>query len=167
MRINVAQLLKEPIGSSRTYQIEESLDTGDVSSVKGEVKLVRTDRGIMVSGVMSANVKGICSRCLKAIDYQVKYDFAEESLPNTGISECLASSDQPCYIAIDDSQEIDLSEVVYQYALLSIPAKPLCGQECAGICPNCGLDLNQGTCRCSSEAYDERWSKLIRLGKER
>jgi uncharacterized protein len=166
MYFNVAQLLKEPIGSSRSYQMDEGVGMEDINSVKGKITLTRTDRGVMVKGEMSANAAGVCSRCLKLIDYQVNYDFAEESLPSTSIAEGLSLPSQPDSIAIDDSQMLDLSEVIRQYALLTIPAKPLCRPDCAGICPSCGHNLNQGSCQCSSQVHDQRWSKLIRLGKE-
>jgi uncharacterized protein len=166
MYINVAQLLKEPIGSSRNYQIDEGVGMEDINSVKGKITLTRTDHGIMVKGDMSANVTGVCSRCLKLIDYRVDYDFAEEFLPSTSIAEDLSSPTQPDNIIIEDSKMLDLSEVICQYALLTIPAKPLCRPDCAGICPSCGHDLNQGSCQCPSQVHDQRWSKLIRLGKE-
>ncbi len=164
--INVAQLLKEPVGSSRRYQIDESLGTDDINSVRGEVTLIRTNRGIMVKGEMTAGVTVICSRCLKLIDYKVNYDFEEECLPSISTSEALSLPDQTDNITIDESHMLDLSETIRQYTLLTIPAKPLCRPDCAGICPSCGHDLNQGPCQCPSHAYDQRWSKLVRLGKE-
>jgi uncharacterized protein len=166
MHINVAQLLKEPIGSSRSYRIDESLDADDIKSVKGEVTLTHTNRGLMAKGEITASVTGSCSRCLKAIDYEVEYDFEEECLPNAGESEPLSLPDQTDNITIDESQIVDLSEVMRQYTLLTVPTKPLCRPDCAGICPSCGQDLNQGPCQCPSHAYDQRWSRLISSGKE-
>jgi uncharacterized protein len=166
MHINVAQLLKESIGSSRSFQIDESLGTDDINSVKGEVTLIRTNRGIMAKAGMTAGVTGICSRCLKPIDYEVNYDFNEECLPNMSTSEGLPSPDQTDNITIDENHMLDLSEVIRQYALLAMPVKPLCRPDCAGICPSCGHNLNQGPCRCPSNVHDQRWSKLIHLGRE-
>jgi uncharacterized protein len=166
MNINVAQLLNEPIGSSRSYQIDEGLGTDDINSVKGEVTLIRTNRGLMAKGEITAGVIGTCSRCLKAIDYEVNYDLEEECLPSVSASEALSLPDQTDNITIDESHMLDLSEVIRQYTLLTVPAKPLCHPDCAGICSSCGHDLNKGPCQCPSHAYDQRWSKLIRSGKE-
>jgi uncharacterized protein len=166
MHINVAQLLKEPIGSSRSLQIDESIGTDDINSVKGEITLIRTNRGIIVKAEMTASVTGICSRCLKPIDYEVKYDFNEECLPIVSISEGLSSPEQTDNINIDENHMLDLSEVIRQYTLLAMPVKPLCRPDCAGICPSCGHNLNQGPCQCPSHAHDQRWSKLIHLGRE-
>jgi uncharacterized protein len=166
MHINVAQLLKELIGSSRSYQMDESLGMDDIKSVKGEVTLIRTNRGLMAKGEITASVAGSCSRCLKAIDYEVNYAFEEECLPSVSASEALSLPDQTDNITIDESHMLDLSEVMRQYTLLTVPAKPLCRPDCAGICPSCGHDLNQGPCQCPAHAHDQRWSKLIRSGKE-
>jgi len=164
--IDVAQLLKEPIGSSHSYHIDESLDTDNINSVNGEIILIRTNRGTMVKGEMKALVTGICSRCLKLIDYEVNYDFEEEALLGVSTSEGSSSPGQSDNLIIDENHILDLSEVIRQYALLAIPAKPLCRLDCAGICPSCGHDLNQSSCQCPSRTHDQRWSKLTRSGKE-
>jgi len=166
MYINVAQLIKESIGSKHNCHIDESIGMNDINAVKGDVTLTRTKSGIMVKGEMTASVRGTCSRCLKLIDYEVSYDFEEEALPSTIISEGLSPQTQSDNLTIDESQILDLSEVIQQYALLAMPIKPLCRPDCAGICPCCGQDLNQTTCQCPPNARDQRWSKLISLGKE-
>jgi uncharacterized protein len=166
MSINVAQLLKEPIGSSRSYHIDEHVDTDDINFVNGDVILIRTNRGIIVRGKITASVKGICSRCLKPIDCDVKYDFEEEALPGVPAPEGLSLPGQYDNLNIDEDHTLDLSEAIRQYALLAVPAKPLCRLDCAGICPTCGHDLNREPCQCPSSVKDQRWSKLIGLGKE-
>lgn len=166
MQINVASLLKESVGSNRSYQLDESIGTDDITSVKGLVILTRIRNGIMVNGKMSAKVTGICSRCLKPIDYELNYDFVEEFLSSINMSEAQYLSGELDSPTIDDNQVLDLSEVIRQYTILSMPIKPLCRPNCAGICPICGHDLNQGHCQCQSQAIDQRWAKLTQLKKE-
>ena len=166
MQINVAQLLKESVGSNRSYQLDESIVADNVNSVKGEVTLTRTKSGIMVNGEITANVTGICSRCLKPIDYKINYGFAEEFFPSIDTSKDLYLLREPDSPTIDDSHVLDLSDVIRQYAVLTMPAKPLCRSDCAGICPCCGHDLNQGYCQCPPQASDQRWAKLVQLRKE-
>jgi len=166
MQINVAQLLKEPIGSKHSCHIDENIGANNINSAKGDVTLTRTKSGIIVKCDMTASVAAICSRCLKKIDCEVSCDFEEESLPSVTISEGLSSSGQFDDLTIDASQMLDLSEAIQQYALLTLPAKPLCRPDCAGICPSCGQDLNKHPCQCPSHTSDQRWSELISLGKE-
>jgi uncharacterized protein len=62
-------------------------------------------------------------------------------------------------VAITGDQ-IDLGPVVREYVLLDLPDAPLCRDDCAGICPNCGIDRNTGTCDCDTQPIDPRWSAL-------
>ena len=50
--------------------------------------------------------------------------------------------------------------MVREYVLLDLPDAPLCKDDCAGICPNCGIDRNMATCDCDTSATDPRWSAL-------
>jgi DUF177 domain-containing protein len=160
MRINVAQLLKEPIGSSRSYHIDEHVDQDKINFVRGDIILIHTNRGIIVRGKIAASVRGICSRCLKPISCEVKYDFEEEALPGVTGTDGLSSEGQYDNLIIDEDHTLDLSEAIRQYALLAMPDKPLCRLDCAGICPTCGHDLNKEPCQCPSSVKDQRWSKL-------
>ncbi len=166
MRINVAQLLKEPVGSSRKYETDESPGTDNVESIKGKLALVRTNRGLIVRGEMTARVIGACSRCLRPMVHQVDYDFEEEAFPTIDICTGLPLSAEPESVTIDNTHTLDLTEMLVQYALLTMPIKPLCRPDCAGICPQCGTDLNYSACECHSKPVDERWSKLTTLKKE-
>ena len=167
MCINVAQLLKEPVGSSRSYQINESIAIEDIDYAKGKITLVRTNRSILVKGAMTVSVTGICSRCLSPIDYAVNFNLEDEFFPRVDISSNSTSSgESDDSTIIDDNHVLDLNEVIRQYTLLTMPTKPLCRPDCGGLCQYCGHDLNQGPCQCSSRACDQRWSKLVRSGKE-
>ena len=155
MYINVAELLKESIGSSRCYQINELIGKEGINSIKGEVTLIHTNRGILAKGTMAASVTDICSRCLTSVDYPVSFCLEDEFFPSVNISNGapLPEIDSP---TIDRNHILDLSEAMRQYTLLAMPVKPLCRSDCAGICPSCGYNLNQGSCQCSSRVYDRR-----------
>jgi uncharacterized protein len=168
MEINVAQLLKEPIGSTRNYEINEVVDVtgeGDNSRVEGRVKLQRTQRGILVRGELQTEVGLTCSRCLCSFIYPLEINFEEEYIPTidivTGIP--LSSPEEPGDFLIDEHHVIDLAEAVRQYTLLAMPMKPLCREDCAGLCRECGQNLNQGPCGCPVRVIDPRWSKLSKL----
>jgi len=160
MQINVAQLLKEPTGASRHYRVEEYVGKDDIISVAGDVVLIRAKNGIIVRSEMTALMNVVCSRCLKPVNCEVSFDFEEEALPY--LPEGPASAVQYDNLTIDENHILDLSEAVRQYTWLTLPAKPLCRSDCAGICPTCGRDLNQESCQCLSNAKDPRWSKLAR-----
>ena len=64
---------------------------------------------------------------------------------------------------IDQSHVLDLTETVKQYLALNLPMKPVCRNDCKGICMNCGADLNNLPCQCDPAEMDSRWGQLIDL----
>ena len=64
---------------------------------------------------------------------------------------------------IDTRQMLDLSDVLRQYLLTSEPLKMLCRDDCQGLCPECGADLNMEKCNCTSTPVDPRWGTLTDL----
>jgi uncharacterized protein len=168
MQINVSQLLKESIGSFRKYKIDEAIDiAGDEhgSTVSGEISLLRTQRGILVRGELHTELELTCSRCLSAFNFPLNIRFEEEYIQTVDVNSGLPlePSGEPGSFTIDEHHVIDLDEAIRQYALLTIPMKTLCRADCAGICQECGHNLNQGPCGCLVQTVDSRWSKLMNL----
>jgi len=62
-----------------------------------------------------------------------------------------------------DTDKIDLDEYIRDYAVLAVPMKNLCSEDCKGLCPKCGKNLNEGTCNCSEENIDPRWESIQKL----
>lgn len=60
-------------------------------------------------------------------------------------------------------EQLDLAPAVRETVLLDAPSSPLCRPDCAGLCPRCGADLNQGPCGCADDLVDERWQALDAL----
>lgn len=150
--------MKSSIGAERHYDVDEALKiNGEEVQVKGTVKLVRTDRGILATGLLDATLKIDCSRCLQPFDCPVNIHFEEEYFPSidvvTGL-EVEIPEDQPLSFTIDEHHIISLDEAIKQYAILALPMKPLCRADCPGLCPTCGKNLNAGPCGCSKEEPD-------------
>ena len=164
VQINVSQLLKSPLGTTRDYEINERVEIGDESpAVRGQVTLLRTDRGILVTGEMETDMELTCSRCLDEYRKHLRLEIEEEFFPTIDIltgARISAPEDEPDAFTIDENNILDLSEAIRQYALLAVPIKPLCSQDCKGLCPTCGKNLNTETCACPPQV-DPRWSKLI------
>jgi len=151
VRISVSQLLKAPIGSMRNYELSEFVDiTGGTSKVEGEVKLIRTDRGILAKGMLHTEVEVTCSRCLSQFSCPLALNIEEEYFATTDVvsGAWLPLPDEPGCFTIDERHILDLTEAIRQYGLLAIPMKPLCHEDCAGLCPRCGHNLNLGSCPC-------------------
>ncbi len=166
LQINVSQQLKAPIGSVRNYRVSEMVDiAGGNSLIQGEVGLMRTDRSILAKGTLHTKVDLTCSRCLSLFSYRLKLNIEDEYSPTTDVvtGSSLPLPDEPGSFTIDEHNILDLTEAIRQYALLAIPMKPLCREDCAGLCPACGYNLNQAPCNCPPKPADPRWSELSKL----
>jgi uncharacterized protein len=166
MQFNVSQLLKSTPGEERRYSFNEwdrryaELE----GEVHGDVRLMRTDRGILVMGEVDTAIGCECSRCLKEFTLPVAFELEEEFFPsidvNTGVPLELPEDRS---LVIDSHHILDLGETVRQYALIQAPLKPLCRLDCAGICPICGKDRNRSRCTHPAREKDHRWEKLAGL----
>ncbi len=166
MQINVSQQIKEAIGSTRSYGIDETVDIANQEShVEGKFKLVRTDRGILARGTLRAEIVVTCSRCLRSCPLALTLAIEEEYYPTTDIltGAPLSLPDRSGCFTIDEHHILDLTEAIRQYAVLAIPMKPLCQENCTGLCPTCGHNFNLGPCDCPQQEIDPRWSGLHKL----
>ena len=169
MSINVSQLLSEPSGSTRTLDLDEVFSPSygaDVEPVQGTVKLLRTDKGIWVSAELNSKARCTCSRCLKEYGHPLRMSIEEEFFPledpyDGAMIDVSGVSEES--FRINQDHILDLTEAIRQYYALSVPMKPVCREDCAGICLCCGADLNVSLCTCKSTGRDTRWEKLLDL----
>lgn len=170
MQLNVSQLLQSPVGTLRRYQVDEVVDIfGDGAGyrVRGAITLMRTHRNILVKGILATEGELVCSRCLSPYPCSLSLDIEEEYVPTVDVfsGAPLSPLEEPGSFTIDERHTLDLTEAIRQYLALTIPMKPLCREECAGLCPNCGGNLNQEPCGCPQPQVDPRWSELMKLLK--
>ena len=166
MQTNVAQLLKAPVGSIRTFPIDDVIEeSGTPYHVQGELTLIRSTSSILVQGHLKTQTEIICSRCAKPFILNLQLKIQEEFFPTIDIETGLKlpKPEDPGSFTIDEHHILDLTEAIRQYIVTAMPMKPLCKEECAGLCDTCGKDLNQGECSCRQEQADPRWAELLKL----
>jgi uncharacterized protein len=171
MQHNVSQLLKAHSGVSRRYEVEADIEGLDEELkprdlLRGEVLLMRTSQGILVTAHLRTVVELTCDRCLEPFTVPVEIDLEEEFRPTvdigTGASLPVVVEEDGAGL-INGHHILDLTEVVRQALLLTIPMHPLCRPDCAGLCPECGQNLNEGSCQCQPRVEDPRWAALKEL----
>lgn len=165
--LNVAQLLKEPIGATRDYDVatptahlaDELEQSGPAA---GRVRLLRTNRGVLVEGDLNGEIVVECSRCLTEFSLPMTIHLEEEFQPTVDVlrGTYVEVDEEDAALLINEQHILDLSEVIRQALLLEIPLQPLCKPDCAGLCPICGQDLNLGPCDCETGDGDVRWAQL-------
>lgn len=172
MIFNVAQLLKAPVGTAQTVELdnEDHLDLEDeqtrlAGSITGTVRLHRTNQGIFASGTATVPVRLECSRCLREFTADIIFPLREEYYPTIDVNTGLPVPPPESELAfpINRHHELDMREAIRQNLLLALPTRALCREECAGLCPQCGKDLNEGPCDCQPQIEDERFSALRSL----
>lgn len=133
--INVTQLLKEPVGSSQSYDVRGRIGEEVEGFVEGKAKLTRISQGVLVQCKLNAEVKLVCSRCLDSFLYPTSFTAEEEFLPISDVSDDLrlSSPEQSEGFPIDVKNIVDLGELIRQYVLLNLPMKPLCQPDCPGM----------------------------------
>ena len=169
MRFNVAQMLQEPIGSTRSHRVQEASAFWEglqAWHLEGWLKFTRTDMGIWVLGRLTAEVSAECSRCLTHVEEPLDTEISEQFYPTVDIFAGRAIAPpllEDGAFRIDATNELDVREAFRQNLIASLPMKPLCKPDCAGICPDCGTNRNESKCRCGEDVRDPRWARLLEL----
>lgn len=130
------------------------------------VSLEKGESRVLVTGKIETMVQLHCSRCLKPIEYWIEESFEAVYLSRNfekylSKTERLKTLDNLIYY---DGQSIDLTNRVIETIILSVPEVPLCREDCKGLCPICGTDLNENPDHsCETEEIDPRFVTLKKL----
>ena len=168
MRYNVAQLLKDETGQIREYQLHADISALDpdivpLTTLDGTLRMIRTLDGVLAMGRLRASLELTCSRCAELFSMPLQFNIEEEFRPTldiaTGATLPVPEDDEEA-TRIDEHHELDLTEVIRQDMLLAIPPFPICRSQCAGLCPQCGQNWNDGPCECKHDDIDPRFQAL-------
>jgi uncharacterized protein len=161
--ISVADLVGRP-GAYRDVSVSAPLgDVGtalarlDGAPARLEGRLESVVEGILFTGAVAAPVALRCARCLTPLSTEIVVDVCEVFFA-PGHDE---AADDDSYRVT--GEVIDGEALVRDAVTLALPLAPLCREECRGLCPNCGRDLNAGPCDCRFEETDPRWAPLEAL----
>lgn len=179
LSFNVAQLLRDPVGTSRHVDVSAELghlapelsglsDEGEVSTaqISGPVRMMHINDGVLVQGKLNVRTTLACARCLEPVAVEFQFDLEEVYKPTVDLAsgKVIIPEEEDRALWIDDHHILDLTEVLRQDVLIAQPLHVVCREECRGLCPTCGRNLNEGACGCPPEA-DPRWSALADLLK--
>lgn len=169
MKINVASIPEEGLNvqfskDESWYRkiFAEKADPGfSLNDVEVSITLRRIRETLYLEGNIRTVVEMECSRCLDAarlpIDVPFKYVLAPMQKDHQEEKE-LNPEDLDFIFYEDDL--IDLDPLVIEQIILQIPMRILCREDCKGLCPHCGINLNAGTCKCHKEQIDIRLAVL-------
>ena len=161
MTINISGIFKELGGK---MPVECELDLSEVDFLGGMYEFTEP---VKVSGTVSNNgksfilradcnakVKTSCARCLKDIIVPVSFGVDENLIRDDG--EEIVDED----VIVFEGNGFELDEIILNAFLMNVSGRYLCSEDCKGLCPKCGADLNEGECDCP-EDIDPRWAGLL------
>jgi uncharacterized protein len=166
LSLNLAKIRTAHERFEKVYAPEAVAAAGDSFSVVSPVELtfdIHKDKDqFRLVGRVATTLELPCSRCLEAFSWPVDAAFDLRYQPraaNAGEGEREVEEDD-LSTAFYDHDEIDLGQLMREQFYLSLPMKPLCLDECKGLCPQCGTNLNRSTCDCRRDWEDPRFAAL-------
>ncbi|HOC31177.1 MAG TPA: DUF177 domain-containing protein, partial [Armatimonadota bacterium] len=139
------------------------------SPVEGHVTFTNTGNVLVVMGRVTTTLRLSCGRCLEPVDVDLDVPVEEEFIVAHGEITDLADGDtgfaEPALQALIKGNLLNVTELVRQAIVLEEPGEIVCRDDCKGLCPHCGRNLNEGTCSCVPDD-DSPFSALAQLQKQ-
>lgn len=143
-------------GSEEIPCLEPWRIQGQISNVGGAV--------LEFEGSVDTRITQLCARCMKPVEVPlhivIQQRFAKDQASD------VETPDEDRDILPMENDRIDLDETILHEVQLGVPMKVLCKEDCKGLCPICGQDLNEGQCDCEEDNTDPRWEALKGLFSE-
>jgi uncharacterized protein len=141
------------LGPIREYRLE-----GPVSVV---LSYYRAGTELFFRGELTAATVATCARCAEEFiapsDRSFRYVLAPRSIGDERNADLRA---EDLEFSLYEGEEVNLTPLIREQMLLALPTRPLCREDCRGLCPRCGANLNEGDCGCVIENADARLSVL-------
>jgi len=174
MFLDIKDLQLHPVDFTEEFQ-PDVLDLGSELhqrtpiSTSGRAELVEEHHGkhevikdIRLRGRLATTIEMTCARCLEPVAQDVKREFELLYRPlgaDAGRDE-LSVTDAEAEIGYYQGEGVLLEDVLREQVLLALPLKVTCREDCKGLCPHCGKNLNQEQCSCAVPLEDPRWQAL-------
>jgi uncharacterized protein len=174
MLIRIKDLELRPLEFNETFEPgtidlgAEYRQTGPLQAT-GRAELIEENRGhkqvlndIRIVGKLDTEIEVACARCLDPVRQPVARDFELLYRPQGAdkTREEAAVSKGETEISYYEGDGLLLEDVLREQVLLAVPYRALCQENCKGLCPSCGRNLNSGECNCEAAPPDVRWNPL-------
>ena len=132
--------------------------------IQVRLDLSRTGRIVLVKSRVEARVRCTCARCLDpfALNLSSEFKMSLRPRPDPGLAppEGIELSREDLETDFYEGEEVDLSPLIQDQVLLTLPPKVICREDCRGLCQRCGKNLNREACQCASAEVDPRLAPL-------
>ncbi len=166
MKIKISDIGNDGLSLNLSRECSWLVNAPDVVSGKGEIRVssdydislavTKVLNEIHVKGNVSFSVVSPCARCLDRVESNLSPEINLTFLPYRRDDESDEIGDYESY----DGDEIELGGCIREIIAMSLPVKILCGEECQGLCQNCGVNLNSAACSCENEWLNPKLAVL-------
>jgi uncharacterized protein len=174
MLIEIQELERHPIDFEEEFapgvvDFGEELRQASTLKSAGRAQLVEEHHGkhqiiqdIRVKGDLSTRLEWACARCLEPVilDVQRNFDLLYRPLGSDAGRAELSVTAAEAEVSYYEGEGLLLEDVIREQVLLAVPLKAICREDCKGLCPHCGKNLNSGQCSCAEPVEDPRWNAL-------
>jgi uncharacterized protein len=171
MRLDIARIREPHLRIERTdapsaFEAEEAYRL--VAPVRLQADLHKDHEKVRLAGTVATEIELACSRCADPYTVPVRASFDLLYLPAASAETAADHEVQEDDLNTSYYREgvIDLADLVREQLYLTLPMKPLCQEVCRGLCPECGTNLNTGSCDCAPVWQDPRLAPLEALTRK-
>ncbi len=179
MLIRVAELELRPLEFEQEFRpgtIDFGSDLRQVGplKIKGRAELIKEHHGgkvivpnIRLIGEFAGDFESNCARCLEPVPAHVErqFDLIYRPLGSDRRADEVSITEAETEIGYYQGEGMELADSLREQVLLALPIRFVCREDCKGICPGCGKNLNEGSCGCVQKMTDPRWDALKELKK--
>ena len=143
-------------------RVEEKRMFRFISPIAVHLNLSKLGRVVQVKSRIEAKLQWLCARCLETFSMVLASEYGTTLKPRPDFpqAEEVQLTREDLETDFYNGEEIDLTSLVQDQLLLALPQKAVCREECRGLCPRCGKNLNRGVCGCPSGSTDSRFAVL-------
>lgn len=169
MQIELSSLLGKKSRFAHVYATDELILEDErvklAAPPRVSGQITRNEHKVLVEGQLTVVVSVECDRCLKPLELPIDSKFEVEYVtPATyNASDTAELGEDDLTLSVLDGEIINIDEIVREQILLGVPSHTVCDENCKGLCPICGTDLNVTSCTCQETEIDPRWQGLKEL----
>ena len=177
MKIPIRDIIEEVTDLAFPEAVEElntMLKRGETRDYRFEAPLAvtvgfyRAERDLFFDGTVRGEATGTCARCLESFVAPVSQDFSVILSPESALAKEIELAPGDLTLSFYPSgEDVDLTRIVYEQIMLALPIRPLCDEECPGLCSQCGAIRKVDQCSCTEETGDPRLAVLRGLKIDR
>lgn len=155
--------------AEKVYPFKGEVSADSINDILGEFKIIepvvyegeiyKVDGAYMINSDINYKYESKCARCFENTKKEVKTSFSAKLIDYGEHHDYNNDIDDEDIIYYNKAS-LDIDKYILMEVASSLPMKTLCNEDCKGLCPKCGLDLNTGTCDCEDDYLDPRLEKL-------